>query len=277
MITQFDNSIENKNILWKTEHYIYIKPAEVLASYISFYTISFLKDGGIPNEYGLIPDGTGVITVYLDQKGMHSKLWGTTTKINYLGTQVNEISFILLIEFRHEGLFHLMQMDQTELTDRIISLDCFCSRLKTELFELAEGAESLKELVDGLNRLLYQRIIGKKRNYLSSESVIQSLIESGGMVTSKELEEREYYSYRHLNRIFSRQVGMSIKSFAKLVRVNRAVRKLSCSAGQITEIAHDCGYYDQSHFIKDFKSICNTSPAEYIKNMSCFYNETLKY
>jgi transcriptional regulator GlxA family with amidase domain len=55
-----------------------------------------------------------------------------------------------------------------------------------------------------------------------------------------------------LERRFRRIVGVSPKKFAFLVRLRNAVQ-LRVAGTNLTTVAHDAGYFDQSHFIKDFR------------------------
>jgi len=68
-----------------------------------------------------------------------------------------------------------------------------------------------------------------------------------------------------MNRIFKKEIGICPKKYLEIVRFNR-VCKLLYKFQEIdwTELAYLCGYYDQSHFIHDFKSIMKCSPEKYI-------------
>jgi AraC-like DNA-binding protein len=65
-----------------------------------------------------------------------------------------------------------------------------------------------------------------------------------------------------LERRFRRVVGVSPKKFASLVRLRRAVR-LRTSGADFTSVAHAAGYFDQSHFINDFRRAAGRAPSEY--------------
>jgi AraC-like DNA-binding protein len=57
------------------------------------------------------------------------------------------------------------------------------------------------------------------------------------------------------------------KLFARIVRFNKAIDiKMNDPARSWTTIAHDCGYYDQMHFIKDFKLFSGSKPLSFFKH-----------
>ncbi|UVI27783.1 AraC family transcriptional regulator [Paenibacillus spongiae] len=70
---------------------------------------------------------------------------------------------------------------------------------------------------------------------------------------------------RTLQRLFDRYVGASPKWVILRYRLHEAVERMSQAGSQDwTGLSHDLGYYDQSHFIRDFKSIIGLSPEEYL-------------
>lgn len=75
-------------------------------------------------------------------------------------------------------------------------------------------------------------------------------------------------SQKQFTRVFSKYVGMNPKSYLRLLRFHKALQKLRASSAGTgpsqTEIAYDCGYYDSSHMISDFRDICGYSPSELV-------------
>jgi transcriptional regulator GlxA family with amidase domain len=65
-----------------------------------------------------------------------------------------------------------------------------------------------------------------------------------------------------LERRFRRIVGASPKKFASLVRV-KTIQRLHAAGVDFTSIAHAAGYFDQSHFIHDFKRMTGLAPESY--------------
>lgn len=77
-------------------------------------------------------------------------------------------------------------------------------------------------------------------------------------------EKYVHLSSRQLERKFKSIVGTTISGYWKIVRFNRALHLLKQSTPKrLTDIAFECGYYDQSHFITDFKLLTGTSPRHY--------------
>jgi AraC-like DNA-binding protein len=68
-----------------------------------------------------------------------------------------------------------------------------------------------------------------------------------------------------LEKRFRRIVGASPKQFASIVRLRRAV-ELSRENTTLTALAQDAGYYDQSHFIRDFRAFTGDAPGHFFLN-----------
>ena len=96
---------------------------------------------------------------------------------------------------------------------------------------------------------------------------MRRLRESSGMLPVGELAAQSGYSQRHLNRLFGETVGMNVKTFARLVRVNSAIRLLRQGPGSLAALAQEAGFYDQSHFIQDFYHIFGVAPGAYKQNL----------
>jgi AraC-like DNA-binding protein len=71
----------------------------------------------------------------------------------------------------------------------------------------------------------------------------------------------------HLSREFNRYFGTSLGHYIRLMRLNKAFCLLVTNTLSLTEICYECGFYDQSHFISNFKLIYNTTPTKLIKKI----------
>lgn len=72
------------------------------------------------------------------------------------------------------------------------------------------------------------------------------------------------WSYKKLERVFLKKVGYPPRHYYRILRFNKAIRRMDLRKDvSLTEIGYDCGYYDQSHFIKDFYRFAGTSPGRF--------------
>ena len=85
--------------------------------------------------------------------------------------------------------------------------------------------------------------------------------------------DRIGYSQRHFNQLFADEVGLTPKRF---LRVRRFQRVIASVAGRESvdwaDLALRCGYYDQSHFVHDFRSFSGLTPAAYLSHRTPHLN-----
>lgn len=93
----------------------------------------------------------------------------------------------------------------------------------------------------------------------------QRLNETHGRIDVRSLAAELNWSRKHLAAQFREQIGAPPKLVARLLRFRRAVRLLDrVPAGRWAEIAYCCGYYDQAHFIRDFRQFAGGTPTDYL-------------
>jgi AraC-like DNA-binding protein len=90
-------------------------------------------------------------------------------------------------------------------------------------------------------------------------------LESGMQpIASRRLADELGWSQRRLELAFRRHIGLAPATIARMARFRRAVRLLVAQQVPLTELATLCGYYDQSHFNREFRSVTGTSPIRYL-------------
>ena len=69
----------------------------------------------------------------------------------------------------------------------------------------------------------------------------------------------------HLSREFNRYFGTSFGNYIRLLKLNKAFYLITSEKFSMTEIGYRCGFYDQSHFISNFKRVYNTTPTKILR------------
>jgi AraC-like DNA-binding protein len=87
---------------------------------------------------------------------------------------------------------------------------------------------------------------------------------AGGRVSIARLASASGLSESAFLRRFRDNVGASPKTFASLVRLQRVLR-MGPSSSDLTTLAMDAGYYDQSHFIRDFRAMTGQTPGSFFR------------
>ncbi len=264
------------NMLRQTGNELFILPHKLLRPYIAHYTVTFRCANPAVDSLTLIPDASGCMVFTCQENRLDGLFWGATTKTVTVKNDVDEIDFRLFIEFKPGGAHRLTGYPQSELADRILDTEDYNPVLSQAIKNRMEASADLRELICGLDGLFLSMLI-KTDASDPAEEIASGVQRRNGNVSVRELSDQTFYSERQLNRIFLRSLGINVKTYSRLLRVNYAVRLMKSSGKAFAKQLYDMGYFDQAHFIHDFKSICGVAPTEYLKNLSDFYNEEYKF
>nr|WP_131045447.1 AraC family transcriptional regulator [Clostridioides difficile] len=266
---------KNRSLIVCEDNFVYLLPCMQLKNWISNFTISFPNQTIISDNYTIIPHGSVTLVFFYDATGLHSLLFGPTTKPKTVGNIANRCDVILIIEFQPAGFFPLIGIQQSELIDKVVPFSIINTSLDLEIKKIFNESLSIDKLILKLEELFISTI---KIEY-SYEFIlaIQLIIQNSGNISSQEISKKVFYSSRHLNRLFNQYLGLSMKSFSRLVRINKSIKLLNNNKTSLMSICNELGFYDIPHFIKDFKIVCGITPQKYRANMSDFYSEIAKF
>ncbi len=120
-----------------------------------------------------------------------------------------------------------------------------------------DNVQRQKEIFDAF---LVQRL-RVKDGYQVFQALRAEIEASKGEQSIDAVCRRNAISQRQLNRLFRAYLGFSPKTYSRVVRFQRALKLLRQDPGcTLAEIAALCGYYDQPHFVREFKAYAGTAP-----------------
>ena len=162
----------------------------------------------------------------------------------------------------------------TLLQDRVDTLARTVRGLGPEWNELVGrigervAKEAYEEGVRTLEEFLIERALVRRYDRQVIEAAAKLLHQTKGDYRIAELADSCRMSMRQLERGFKSVVGTSPKNFARTLRFERAQRRLMFEPdADLTSLAMECGYFDQAHFIKDFKAFSGSTPSQYAREM----------
>jgi len=130
---------------------------------------------------------------------------------------------------------------------------------------LSAGAGAV-ERVRALERVLASRVVPSVVSAQNDvDEAIRRIVDAGGSLGITRLAPALGVTRQHLARRFAQLVGVSPKTFARVVRLGRVIeRARAVPAGEAinwSALALDVGYYDQSHLVDEFKELTGVSPT----------------
>ena len=146
----------------------------------------------------------------------------------------------------------------------------------SEVFEAGEAyvleqqimqAASTQERIVHIEGFLLRKL--KEHDTISHivRSTVDSLLQSNGSAPIHTLVKEEGGQRRQLERHFKKQIGISPKQLGKAIRLQTTLHLLLNKKNEtLTDIAYESEYFDQNHFIKDFKDLMGLSPKEFLNS-----------
>lgn len=157
----------------------------------------------------------------------------------------------------------LFGVDPVTLVDGFVPID-FPPELLAEL----RAAPDWQAMVGPVDRWLVS--LGNDKT--CTDSVAREAIrlrQLRGTVPIQDLADAAGLSLRHFQRRFRTLTGLNPKHYARICRIGHAVhRKLLEPEASWTNLAHEAGYADQSHFIRDFKALTGTLPSGFLRGQT---------
>lgn len=245
-------------------------PPVGLNQYILYYNVVFPKHGMFTPAYTLMPDACGTLSLAFDGASVAAELWGASITPTLLGAEPNGYRVLLLIQLSPYGLYQITRQSQAGFADKRLLLKDIDSALFSALHHAFEAAQTVMDLINACNRILYKRT----ERHIVSDALLQaaeSISACHGQIQVKEAARQAGYSERHLNRLFLTQIGMNVKCYTRLARFRYILKQLEKSPCFFSALSQQAGYFDQAHFDKDFKSISGLTPQCFLEKMSDFY------
>lgn len=136
-----------------------------------------------------------------------------------------------------------------------------------ELEQKIMKAKDTKERIEIIETFLFNKLKDQVIVHNIVKNTIDTLLLSNGNARINKILKEDLHKRRQLERKFLEQIGINPKQLAKVIRLQSALKiLLNEETESLTNIAYQSEYYDQSHFIKDFKEFTGISPKEFLGN-----------
>lgn len=152
----------------------------------------------------------------------------------------------------------------------IISLESYSPKL-LQFYQEVFKKETNPEIFNLADDLMLNKNFNLTKSMCFVKNICELIEEKKGIITVNELSERFDVSRQYLNRAFKKEVLYSLKYYVTAVKILNLVKYKSKHKDVVlTKICYDYGYFDQSHFIYDFKKVCGVTPSRFFNNLPEF-------
>lgn len=221
--------------------------------------------------YGVLPD-TGIVIgfqysgrlSYIENNTevalSHSGITGLRDHVRIFrnGQHTNT----LLVFFNPGGAATFFRFPLHELFQQSVSLDHLM--LRSELMVLEEQLCEAKKDTDRI-AVMEHFLLNRKRQETPDQLImaaISLIYQYKGNIRIRDLATQLHTSHSPLEKRFRQLVGASPKKFASIVRFHYLLSQHE-KQDSLTGVAYEAGFYDQPHFIKEFKRFTGETPKEF--------------
>ncbi|MDP9041947.1 MAG: helix-turn-helix domain-containing protein, partial [Bacteroidota bacterium] len=155
----------------------------------------------------------------------------------------------------------LFGISSTEIKNELIDLTSLLGQSGKDITEQMLLAKDNAQRLQLISCFLEQRISEFERPEIVNAT--QRIYSLNGLVNVKNLADQFSLSQRQFERKFKEHIGFSPKSFSRIVRFKSLISNYKKENSTLTQVAYDFGYYDQAHFIQDFKQFSGYNPNAY--------------
>jgi len=243
-------------------------PADSLKPYIKYFVVS---ENERENEYKVFP--TSGLVIGFQYKGQLLTIQDNTlSKLAPAGVTGISDSFKLfkssagigtiLVYFTETGFAHFASNPANELFNLSLSLeDIFEKNRLNEVQEKLALAIKDKQRIKIVEQFLLSQLKEIQTDKLILEAV-NLIYQSRGNIRIAELHDKLFISQSPFEKRFRKVVGTTPKKIATIVRFNTVLDDLT-GTKSLLEICYENNFFDQAHFIKDFKQFTGDTPEHF--------------
>lgn len=256
------------------------EPCNELSPFIKCYWTLFAPKEAEPQKQRIVPDGCmemifhcgDLYKQYLENGNYliqpKSFVFGQITQA--LDIEPTGETAIFSVRFQPDGFTAFASMPVGQMENRAVPLHELFGDEGIALEKDVLQATITEVKISIIEKFLIQKLITPESINQLIKSSVEMILRLGGQVSIDDLSDSLQINRRKLERKFSTVIGLSPKQLSKIIRLQATLKTLSAqNAANLTTVAYEGNYYDQAHFIKDFKEFTGVSPKQ-------FYGDNLR-
>ncbi len=166
----------------------------------------------------------------------------------------------MAVHFRPGGAFPFLGISLGELENAYVGLDDIWGRGGIELHERLIDAPTTAARFGILETFLLSQPWPSVRRHPGVAAAVDA-IEANPSIQMADLRDLVGMTTKRLIALFRAEIGLSPKAYARIRRLQAALRLLGSMSG--AQVASEVGYFDQAHFVREFRSFTGMTPTQY--------------
>lgn len=256
-------------INWDTMQTQCFQPSPALRSFIKGYVYHNIDTDKrvyfMPNEYPFLTINLGEgYDVHSDKhhgECFKSHYFVGHTKSSYSVSSRGKLKGIG-VYFEPAALCQLLRLSLDKITGTSVTVSDLEDKEFYTIVEKITHTNNMPKCISLLDSFFLKKATKTDLHRIDMDFATAFVRRHKGDIAISDIADRLNISIRTLERRFMQYIGLTPKQYAKIIRINSVMRMLNSSGlNRLTDIAYQFGYYDQTHFIKEFKSFTGIKPT----------------
>ena len=198
--------------------------------------------------------------------------WASGMRTRSIVISHGPIASMIGARFRPAGACRFLKTPMTELADCVIELDNLWGLDASRARDRLAAATTPQACFAELERVLLEKLVEPSREERMTTWIVEQLQVRPHLDVSS-LSRRLGISQKQLQRSFRTVVGVRPKAFARIQRFQTVIQEVGDDPTvNWARVAAVCGYYDQPHFIREFKEFTELTPTSYLSKRGPYLN-----
>lgn len=254
--------------------YASFDPSPDLEPFIRCYWSLDLPSEEFPEKQTIVPDGCMEMIFhygdhYFQYVAKNKKiaqpkcfLFGQIT--HTLEIEPSGITGIFSVRFQPNGFLPFTTIPLERMHNRAVPLEEIFGKEVQNLEKKILESHNTNSRIQTIEKFLLEKLQTPDLSYRIAKECVEILMQSRGQLRVDELSNQLSINRRNLERKFVSAIGLSPKQLSKMIRLQSALKMMdSPEFTNLTNLAYQNGYFDQAHFIKDFKEFTGLSPGQF--------------
>lgn len=180
---------------------------------------------------------------------------------------------MFVINFK-KGMAHpFLDFPLSSITNSVIDGDLILNKIFLQIRDCLLNCPSIYTKFTTTENTLLKYFGSKLKINSFIDFAVTNILTAPETLTIKNIVHKTGYSSKHFIDIFKNSVGVAPKSFLRIIRFQKAIAEIEkTDVFNWANLAAECGYYDQAHFINDFKNFSGFTPTQYLEKKNSQLN-----
>jgi AraC-like DNA-binding protein len=244
----------------RSKHLRYAIPPPPLTDLVEAFWL-WQSDPAAHTKERVLPTGAMQLFLDLGDETSAPRMCGARSEC----VVVDTLAWVIGVQFKPGGAFPFLHVAAGELQDAHMPLDALWGSEAVALRDRLREAQTPADKFRVLERALLAQADRPLARHPAVAFALKEF-QGGSPLTIGEVTRRVGLSPKKFIQLFTGEVGLTPKLFCRIRRFQAVLRRIRLGRPvEWTSTALECDYYDQSHFIRDFRAFCGLSPTAYLR------------